>query len=375
MKKAAKIIGITIVCMLIASALSIVSIGNVEKGIKSPGDGWLVGYVSKYNETGVLVPVNDTEIVFWLVNETSFLMGTNITNATGYYNVTLLGMTEAGIPAGNYSVLVFKSPKHLVNSTDPATIEIIADSETSHDVTLLLPSKNEMKNTNTFFDNWANVTIETLFTGKMDVHQSRFMIDNSTGFPPVMPGFGNDDGYVNSSEVEAFKTWMLGLMPNNTAYAFVVDDNVYISTTAWEATLTGFEGNVTSVAEASWVIKANFTSDAVSTTWTEHVVNLTASYDLETTNNIYYLNLPAKWRIAEENYNTQQENVTITGWTPIVVDPLTHANASKEVSIKVIEDLKAPDAVTGLEPVHGNESVALSWNPSTEADLKHYCVY
>ncbi|MDI6856366.1 MAG: fibronectin type III domain-containing protein, partial [Candidatus Thermoplasmatota archaeon] len=87
----------------------------------------------------------------------------------------------------------------------------------------------------------------------------------------------------------------------------------------------------------------------------------------------YSLNLLDKWRA--EVYDASVANVTITGWTTIKIDPLLVTDTSELVSIKVIEDLIAPDAVTGLEPVHGNESVALSWNASTEADLKHYCVY
>ncbi|MEW6069352.1 MAG: PKD domain-containing protein [Candidatus Thermoplasmatota archaeon] len=362
MKKAAKIFGLVLVGMLLASTLSIVSIGNVEsKGIRTPEEGWLVGYVSKYNETGALVPANNTFTDFWLVNETSLLLKSVMTNDTGYYNITLL--------VGNWYVLVYNETQKIVHSTDPATVMISENAETSHDVTLTsLPASGEAI-TVTFLD-WGNITATRVVINNKEPFLTRKSVDT------------NNDGNVDEAEVKAYEA-TLTFPLTETSAVFKVDGVFYdINATPLMNLTFGLSGRVTSLQSYFEMVSVKATANASIAEAASHTIELWATYSTESYLYSYAIDLSAipKWRFDSFGV-TPTPNLTVdtTAWTVITVTGYNVAGGGEWVNITVIKDEVAPvDIVTNLATQVVENNVTLTWtgvNITLVPDFKHYKIY
>jgi hypothetical protein len=322
----------------------------------------LKGYAYRYEE-GNLVPLNDTMLEVWVQGDEKFLSNWTETNATGYY--------ELNVPAGRYCVLISArlDTYTIVNSTDPITLEFTDYNITWHNVTLIL-LKDEFLAT-AKFDGWQNLTLTGIMEFKNAYDQRRY-IDY------------NRDGYVNATEVEEYKTQMEEFWqedrPQTTEPYFTVDDSPYeINITTLNLTLLGFEGNVTSLAEATSIIEYNCTNLTLNESLAEHAIKCNTTYSTAWRNYLFSIDLTAiepegKWR--RSTYEATA-NITIEGWTVINLKSIELEEEGREwVTITVIKDEEEPKAiVTNLTTEAGGDYVILTWSEADFADFSHYNIY
>lgn len=318
--------------------------------------GWLEGYT--VDEAGVAVG----NIQIWIyggAEEKYYFTGSD---EAGYYNFNTTVPT--GILIGDYSLI---AANETLLSEETLFPTIVKDTTTTLNITLIPQPPMESTGAVTFKDEFANLTIDFLFTSSM----------------VLLFADANEDGYVSDTEAGLMEDLFAADVPEPAADEpipdFFIDDTQYLYVSGtWNLIVDVPTGNVTQVAIITWTMKANYTNPDVNVSGLEHIINMTETFDTETEVSSKMFILPQEWRM--DVYDASTTNVTITGWTTIAVDPQIDLDPTDDiinetVSITVVKDVEAPATIAGFAAVPGLTSATLTWTAAPEPDFKEYRIY
>ncbi|MFH0816805.1 MAG: PKD domain-containing protein [Methanobacteriota archaeon] len=246
--------------------------------------------------------------------------------------------TESLSPNGFYSINAYQgSFAILVDAPGyqgklvSATIGLV---NLNKDVKLMPSGIDMITKTYTFSSNWKNVSY----------HESRTLsVDNATlrAMADIAHGRGNltlnpNTWTLTAGTVNIWSAYMEaeGLPMIYTTDILALDNNYYELVGSAKVNISNAIGSVeTSMAAIGLEIFANYTMVGTVAAGTEHELLFNASYDTETTDNVYMINLLEGYEMTA---NTSSSKVKMAGFTAITVDTLNGTGAEK-ISMTIME--------------------------------------